>query len=318
MNITSNQLPENFNSLLELIEYFKDEQTCVDYFQIKRWNGNPVCPHCNNKVVYKFSDNKRFKCAACRKQFTVKVGTIFEDSKIPLRKWFVAVYLITSHKKGISSHQLAKDLKVTQKTAWFMLHRIRFALAQGSFEAPLGNEQGESIIEVDETFVGGKNKNRHANKKVENSQGRSVKDKTPVLGMIERGGILKAMQVPDTKSETIQPIIDQEVITGNIVVTDEWWGYKQINAAYEHFCINHANGEYANGLAHTNNIEGFWSLFKRSIIGIYHFVSTKHIQKYVDEAVFRYNTRHINEGVRVRSMLTKTQGRLKYKTLIAK
>lgn len=316
MPTLSNKVPENFNSLLELIEYFKDEQTAVEYFQKMRWENGIICPHCSHAKVYNFSDNKRFKCASCREQFTVKVGTIFEDSKIQLRKWFVAIYLITSHKKGISSHQLAKDLKVTQKTAWFMLHRIRFALNQGSFEV-LGSEDG-GIVEIDETFVGGKNKNRHADKKVENSQGRSYKDKTPVLGMIERGGILKAMQVPDTKAETIQPVIDKEVKAGTSVMTDEWWGYRKLHIAFQHALVNHGAKEYVIGDIHTNTIEGFWSLFKRSIIGIYHSASSKHIQQYVDEAVFRYNTRGFKEGQRVNFMLTKTNCRLTYNNLIKK
>lgn len=316
MSTLSIKVPENFNSLLELIEYFKTEQIAIEYFQNMRWEKGKVCPHCSKDKVYKFSDNTRFKCASCRKQFTVKVGTIFEDSKIQLRKWFIAIYLITSHKKGISSHQLAKDLKVTQKTGWFMLHRIRFALNQGSFET-LGSEDG-SIVEIDETFVGGKNKNRHADKKVENSQGRSVKDKTPILGMIERGGILKAMQIPDTKSETIQPIIDKEVKAGCVVMTDEWWGYNKLHKALKHALVNHGANEYVIGDIHTNTIEGFWSLFKRSIIGIYHFASSKHIQKYVDEAVFRYNTRGFKEDQRVNFMLTKTNCRLTYRNLIAK
>lgn len=310
------QKPDNFNSLLELIEYFRDEQTAVEYLSAKRWKDGIVCPHCGNDKVYIFSDNKRYKCSKCRQQFTAKVGTIFEDSKIQLRKWFVAVYLITSHKKGISSHQLAKDLKVTQKTAWFMLHRIRFALNQGSFEMPLGNE-GETV-EIDETFVGGKNKNRHKSKKIENSQGRSFKDKTPVVGMIERGGVLKAMQVPDTKSETLQPIIDKHVTVGSVVMTDEWWGYRKLHVAFQHHFVNHGAKEFANGIVHTNTIEGFWSLFKRSIIGIYHSASSKHIQQYVDEAVFRYNTRKMNEGGRVSIMLSNVAGRLTYKSLIAK
>lgn len=309
-------LPENFNSLLEIVEYFKDEKTAIDYLTFYRWKNNINCPRCRCEKVYNFSDGKRFKCASCRQQFTAKVGTIFEDSKIPLRKWFIAIYLITSHKKGISSHQLARDLKVTQKTGWFMLHRIRFGLSQGSFEMPLGTDSGE--IEIDETFVGGKNKNRHKNKKVENSQGRSFKDKTPVLGMVERGGILKAMQIPDTKSETLQPIIEKEVITGSRVLTDEWWGYRRVSKAYQHHFVDHSAKQYCNGDVHTNTIEGFWSLFKRSIIGIYHSASSKHIQQYVDEAVFRYNTRGMSEGARVNLMLANSTGRLKYNTLIGR
>lgn len=171
---------ENFNSLLEVYDYFSDEQKCLDYLATQRWDGEIICPHCNHNKIYAFQDKKRFKCAKCRQQFTAKVGTIFEDSKVAMRKWFIAIYLVTSHKNGISSHQLAKDIKVTQKTAWFMLQRIRFGLG-----ANVDTDELEGTIELDETFVGGKNKNRHADKKVENSQGRSFKDKTPVMGMLQ-------------------------------------------------------------------------------------------------------------------------------------
>lgn len=166
--------PRNFDNLIDMVAYFNDDNNCRRYLIDWRWKGNISCPHCGNTKIYEFSDGRRFKCAGCRQQFTGKVGTIFEDSKVPMKKWFVAIYLITAHKKGISSYQLARDLKVTQKTAWFMLHRIRFGL--GLNTEP--EEQLEGIIELDETFVGGKNKNRHKDKKVEQSQGRSFKDKT--------------------------------------------------------------------------------------------------------------------------------------------
>lgn len=151
---------EDFDSLLEVYDYFTDEKKCLDYLATQRWVGEVICPHYEHNKVYAFSDNKRFKCAKCRQQFTAKVGTIFEDSKIAMRKWYVAIYLVTSHKKGISSHQLAKDLKVTQKTAWFMLQRIRFGLGTNEDMTKL-----KGTIELDETFVGGKNKNRHKDKK---------------------------------------------------------------------------------------------------------------------------------------------------------
>lgn len=332
----------SFNSLIEVIEYFKEEQIAIEYLTEKRWGGNINCPHCSATKVYSFSDNKRFKCASCRQQFTSKVGTIFEDSKIQLRKWFVAVYLITSHKKGISSHQLAKDLKVTQKTGWFMLHRIRFALGNGSFEMPIGGE-GETIA-VDETFAGGKNKNRQADKKVENSQGRSFKDKTPVIDIIQnattetierqhkviadhivkekvvlRPAIVKCVVAADTSSDSLQPAIEAIVKHGSIVVSDEWLGYNKVGINYDHRIVDHKAKEYVNANGDTTNaIEGFWMLFKRSYIGIYHYMSRKHLQKYADEMAFRYNTRHISEGGRVNFMMGKIQGRLTYKALTQK
>jgi transposase-like protein len=160
--------PDTFSSLIELLDYFSTTKKCEEYIQVKRWGNSPICPHCEGEKIYKFSDGKRFKCGSCKKQFTVRIGTIFQDSNVPLRKWIIAMYLNTCHKKGISSYQLAKDIKVTQKTAWFMLQRIRYGLGHDT-----ANEQLEGTVQVDETFVGGKNKNRHADKKVKNSQGRS-------------------------------------------------------------------------------------------------------------------------------------------------
>ena len=336
------QKQDNFNSLLDIIEYFRDEQTAIEYLVNKRWKNGVVCPHCGVEKTYSFADKKRYKCAKCRQQFTAKVGTIFEDSKIQLRKWFVAVYLITSHKKGISSHQLAKDLKVTQKTAWFMLHRIRFALGNGSFDMPLGGE-GETIA-VDETFVGGKNKNRHKDKKVEGSQGRSFKDKTPVLGMLQKEqaeyierphkviagktvkekivnipAIVKCVVTVDTSEDSLKPAIEDIVKHGSIIVSDEWKAYNNLKTNYDHRIVDHKAKEYVNANGDTTNpIEGFWMLFKRSYIGIYHYMSRKHLQKYADESAFRYNTIRMSEGGRVNFLMNNVSGRLTYNALIGK
>jgi transposase-like protein len=191
-----------------------------------------------------------------------------------------------SSKKGISSYQLAKDLNVTQKSAWFMLQRIRYAMQYKTFMKPL-----EGTIELDETFVGGKNKNRHFDKKVKYSQGRSFKDKTPVFGMLERGGELRCVVIPDTKADSIQPIIYNNIKQGSTVYTDEWWAYKGLNNDYIHGVVDHGRGQYKNGDVCTNTIEGFWSHLKRGINGVYHQVSRKHLQKYADEFTFRYNVR---------------------------
>lgn len=330
---------ESFNSLLELYDHFSNEQKCIDYLVKQRWDGNITCPHCSNDKVYSFSDNKRFKCAKCRGQFTSKVGTIFEDSKIPLRKWFVAIYLVTSHKKGISSHQLAKNLKVTQKTAWFMLQRIRFGLGANEDMTEL-----EGTIELDESFVGGKNKNRHADKKVKNSQGRSFKDKTPVMGMLQeqivahverphkvipnkivnekvviQKSLVRCRVVPDTSTDSLQPIIRQNIKPNSILISDEWMAYNGLNDKYDHRIVDHRAKEYVNANGDTTNaMEGFWTGLKRSYIGIYHHVSRKHLQLYVNETAFRYNTSTMSEGSRVSYTLTKTEGRLKYKHLISR
>jgi hypothetical protein len=221
----------------------------------------------------------------------------------------MAIWLVTSHKKGISSLQLSRDIDVTQKTAWFMLQRIRKCFGCEN-DGELNNE-----VEIDETFVGGKNKNRHADKKVENSQGRSVKDKTAVLGMVERKGKVVARKIESTAVEHITPEVVRNVKDA-MVYTDEWVGYKQVSKIYDHLFVKHYEGEYVNGRIYTNTIEGFWSILKRGIVGIYHFTSRKHIQRYVDEFVFRYNTRQHTEMERFNLLLQNTEHRLTYKELI--
>lgn len=306
------QANKDFSNLIEINEYFSDEQICRKYLANLRWNKNPTCPHCNHNKVYEYQSGKLYKCASCRKQFTVKVGTIFEDSKISLKKWFIAIYLITSHKKGISSLQLSRDIGVTQKTAWFMLHRIRYAIRTKSFNAPLKN-----VVEADETYVGGKEKNKHQSKKIKGTQGRNTTNKTVVFGMVERGGDIRAEKVNNVTSSTLENILDQNVIKGSTIMTDEWKAYTKLHLLYNHQVVKHNLGEYVNGECHTNNIENFWSLLKRGIIGIYHWTSTKHIDKYLDEFEFRYNTRGHGEGERFDIFLQDIQGRLKYNELIS-
>jgi len=310
----SQQAPKmnTFKTLPQLLDYFKDEQTCREYLEQQRWNGEPVCPFCNTKNPYR--TNRGFKCRnkECYKKFTVTVGTIYENSKVPLRTWFAAVYLCTSSKKGISSLQLHRQLGVTQKTAWFILHRIREMLRA---KAP---HMLKDVVEIDETLVGGKNKNRHADKKVKGSQGRSAKDKTPVLGAVQRGGKLVAVAVPDTQAETLKPIIKKWVEDGSIMVTDEYRSYNELKRDYLHVTVNHSEEEYVRGAFHTNTIEGFWSLFKRGIFGIYHNVSPKHLQRYVTEFESRYNSREIKDNERFELSVQNSTGRLKYKQLISK
>jgi transposase-like protein len=301
-------LDTNFKSILDLIKAFPDEQTCINHLEKLRWNGNVISPFDATSKVYTCKGNK-YRCKNTGKYFNVKTATMFDNTKIELQKWFMALYIVTSHKKGISSLQLHRDIDVTQKTAWFMLQRIRNCFGFDN-DNELNNE-----VEIDETFVGGKNKNRHADKKVENSQGRSVKDKTPVLGMIEREGKLNAVVVENTKMETITPEIVKNVKDA-IVYTDEWLGYNALKYIYNHSFVKHNQNEYVNGKVHTNTIEGFWSLLKRGIFGIYHFTSKKHLQYYVDEFVFRYNSRQMSTSYRFNLLLANTEKRLTYKELI--
>lgn len=300
-------------------EAFKDEKTCLEFITYSRWGDKIKCAHCNHEKVYKFKDGKRYKCASpsCKKIFTAKTNTIFEHSNIKLTVWMNAANLIAGN--GMSSHQLAKHIGVTQKTAWFMLHRLRSGAFNngGIFKSKLG--KNDAIVEVDETFVGGKNKNRHADKKVKNSQGRSYKDKIPVLGMLERGGKVKVATVPDTKRKSVLPIIKKNIVAGSKVMSDEWHAYATLSyIGYDHQFVNHGARQYVDGEVHTNSIENFWSHFKRRLGGVYIKVSKKHMRAYAEEAAFRYNTRNMTQRLRLFLLFhNSVGGGVLYKDLIA-
>jgi hypothetical protein len=300
---------KDFNSILELMQAFPNEETCIKHLEGLRWNGNVVSPFDPASKVYKCKGDK-YHCKNTGKYFNVKTNSLFDNTKIELQKWFLAIWLVTSHKKGISSLQLSKDINTTQKTAWFMLQRIRKC-----FDIENDNRL-DNDVEVDETYIGGKNKNRHCDKKVEQSQGRSSKDKTPVVGMVERSGKLNAHKVDNVKSQTLTKEIVKNVKETANLHTDEWVGYKDISKIYDHSIVKHNQGQYVNGRVHTNTIEGFWSLLKRGIVGIYHFTSKKHLQNYVDEFVFRYNTRDYSEVDRFNLLLANIGVRTTYRGLI--
>lgn len=308
-----------FNSFSQMLTSLPDDNACREYLEEVRWNGAPACHHCGSvseshyKLKTKGEFKGMYKCRDCKQRFTATLGTMFEGSHISLRKWFIAMYIFSSHKKGISSHQLANDLGITQKSAWFMVSRMRHAFGFNN------DKKMDGVIQADETFVGGKNKNRHSDKKVKESQGRSVKDKTPVFGMIQTGGQVVTAVVPNTQAKTIKPIIENMVNDGAIIVTDEWHAYKGLAKNYAHVVINHKENEYVRGAFHTNGIENFWSLLKRGIYGIYHQVSPKHLHRYCDEFAFRFNSRKATTGDRFAYSLSVTENKkLTYKELIAK
>lgn len=304
-------LPQ-FNSLTEMIKCFPTEQSCIDYMTEIRWRNGKVCPYCGSKRVYTFKNHRTHKCADCRQKFSIKVGTIFEDSKIPLQKWFMAIYLITSHKKGISSIQLGKDIDVTQKTAWFMNHRLREATKIKAFNAPLKN-----TVEVDEAYIGGKEKNKHANKRTPNTQGRNTATKAAVVAIVERHGNVRAFHVADTQSQTLHGLVTQNVALGSKVNTDEYRAYNGLALFYLHGKVDHIGGKYVIGDVHTNTVESFFALFKRGVYGIYHSLSKKHLERYLQEFSFRYNMRQQENGAGFISLLSDCSGRLTYKELIA-
>ncbi len=300
-------------SLFSLLSSSPTEQDCIDYLERIVWGGKPpISPFDPTSKVYKCANNQ-YRCKNTGKYFNVRSTTIFRNSNISLRKWFVALYLLSSQKKGISSCQLAKFLKITQKSVWFMLHRLRRA-----FKSPIFKDMLKGFVEIDETYVGGKNKNRHWNKKVPNSQGRSWKDKTPILVIIQRGGDVITQVVPNAKQETLEPIVRKYVEGGSNVYTDEWLAYNGLYKSYNHQIVNHRIKQYVNGNASTNTAENFNSHLKRGISGIYHQISKKHSQSYANEFAFRYNTRKHEEQERFDLALLSGVGKsLTYRELIS-
>lgn len=314
-------------SLSEAIRYFSNEEICISTVAEMRWlGGEPVCPYCESQRNYWLKNAKRWKCAQCRKQFSVKVGTIFEDSPIPLDKWLTVLWLIANCKNGISSYEIARDIGVTQKSAWFMLHRLRFTLADSEWPKMGGPEGGP--VEVDETFVGGKIKNMHRSKVRRKYKGVPVQGastKAIVAGMLDRElRQVRTKVIPNTKRDTLQKMILDGVEKNSTVYTDENLAYYNLaEREFVHETVNHMY-EYVRGQIHTNGIENFWSLLKRSLNGTYVAVEPFHLDKYVDEQAFRYNNRATKDNPltdcdRFAGMLSKVSGkRLTYAQLTGK
>jgi transposase-like protein len=275
-------------SLQEAIVYFADPDNCIDYLAIRRWpNGKVVCPTCGCETV-KFSAKRRtWTCAKhhAKREFSIKIGTVMEDSPIPLDKWLTATWLVTNCKNGISSYEIARDVKVTQKSAWFMLHRIRLAMQDDFFGSKLGGE-----VEVDETFIGGKARNMHLSERKRRITATGTKDKTTVMGILERGGKVRASVVPTRRKAVLQEQVRKHVTAGAALYTDALLSYEGLATEYAHQVVDHAS-QYVDGRVHTNGLENFWSLLKRGISGTYVSVEPFHLFRYLDEQMFRFNNR---------------------------
>jgi transposase-like protein len=306
----------------ELTKVYRDEKKCIAFLVKQRWNGEPVCPHCGHKKAYQIENGKRFKCAnnQCYKKFSVTVGTIFEASNIKLTTWFQAVYIILSHKKGISSIQLGKDLGVTQKTAWFMLHRIRESLKDSNPELLGGTN------EIDEAYMGRKFGSEYKatppdlwaeSHGIKRSQEGKNKKRGAVVGIYNRDTNQIRTQVFNSRTtEAVKETVQKNVVPGSTVYSDEALLYNKALQGYERGTVNHWLKEWVRGDVHVNHVENFWGVMKRGIYGIYHQVSYKHLQAYANEFSFRYNSRKLKDGERFNAHLRNLEGRLTYKQLV--
>jgi transposase-like protein len=275
-------------SLQEAIVYFSNPDNCIAYIAIRRWPNGVICPVCGSTKVSAFNPTRRtWKCGSHhpKREFSVKVGTIYEDSPIPLDKWLTTTWMLTNCKNGVSSYEIARDVKVTQKSAWFMLQRIRLAMQDEFFGSKLGGE-----VEADETFIGGKSRNMHVSKRQRRITGTGGKDKTAVMGMLERGGQVRTIVVPNRKRSALQTEVRKHVEAGAALYTDALPSYSGLAQDYAHAVVDHAVA-YVDGRVHTNGLENFWSLLKRGIAGTYVSVEPFHLFRYLDEQTFRYNNR---------------------------
>ena len=303
------------NTLMDAIRYFSDPDRCLEFAVKMRWPDGVTCPTCGSKKVNFLATRRIWKCIIRheRQQFSVKVGTIFEDSPIGLDKWFAAMWMIANYKNGVSSYEIHRAISVTQKTAWFMLHRIRLAMQSGS----MFKMEGE--IEADESFIGGLARNMHKWKREQKLSGTGGAGKEVVMGLLNRHTKkIRLVHVPNTKRETLQAQVREHVVAGSEVYTDAWIAYTGLDAEYVHNVIDHAEA-YAVGKVHTNSIENFWSLLKRGLKGTYISVEPFHLFRYLDEQAFRYNNRKTDDGHRFTRTLARVEGkRVTYKKLTGK
>ncbi len=308
----------------QISKQYSSEEEAYKFLEATRWENGVLCPHCQNtgadfiepengerktrtgKVTYR----RVWRCQNCKKQFSVLVGTIFEDSRIPLSKWLLAIHELNADKNGISSCELGRKLGITQKSAWFMAQRIRFAMAHTSLEEKL-----TGTVEVDETYIGGLEENKHASKKTAGTQGRSTKTKTPVLSSVQRGGKVYSTTMKTVSSKNIREILNEQVSHEAVLNTDTFPAYNSVGKEFAgHETVDHGAGEYVRGKAHTNTAEGYFSQLKRSLSGTFHHVSEKHLDRYLAEFDYRYNTRKEKDGDRTKNAIKRVAGkRLTYR-----
>ncbi len=298
-------------STFELFESFPDAETARQYLETMRWPKGPICPHCQESKRITAKADGYYRCLACMETFTVRTKTIFERSHVPLHKWLYAMYLLMTARKGISSLQLAKEIGITQKSAWFVLGRLREAC---------GNDLTmlRGIVEVDEAYIGGREANKHMKDRMYGDKG--VPSKTAVIGLRERGGRTKAVLPQTVSSISLEQAIRDNVEPSATIHTDEFAGYKQVGKSYSHESINHSKGEYSRKGVTTNSVESVFAVLKRGLHGVYHHASKKHLARYVDEFTFRLNEgdvkRHTLE--RLASLVTASFGQhITYKRLTA-